>query len=108
MHPLVYLPVLVALLVLPQPRSVGGGDAIRDFGLASEGVGWLQTESRLIWTDNEGRDWRELGAVEGELITADFVSPQLGWAIAIAPGMTGSGVLTHGENAGRRRDLATG
>jgi len=89
MYLLVYSLAFLALLGLPQPGTVNP-EAIRDLGLVSEGVGWLQTDSRLVWTDDEGREWRELGPIEGQVVTADFVSPQLGWAIAIDPGMTGS------------------
>ncbi len=94
MHAPLYWLALAVLFFLPQPRPAGDVETIRDIGLVSEGVGWLQAGNRLVWTANEGQDWRELGTVEGELLTADFVSPLLGWVIAIAPGMTGDDALT--------------
>ncbi len=89
---LVYSLAFLTLLGVPQPGITANPEIIRDVGLVSEGVGWLQTDSRLVWTDNEGRDWRELGPIGGQIVTADFVSPQLGWAIAIDSAMAGSGL----------------
>lgn len=102
MYLLVYGLAFLAFFGLPQPGIGAKPEVIRDLGLVSEGVGWIQTDSRLVWTDNEGRNWREPGPIDGELLTADFVSPQLGWAIALEPAMAGSGVLViaHTQDGG--------
>ncbi len=92
MYLLIYWLALLAVYGLPQPGMTANPEIIRGFGLVSEGAGWLQTDSRLVWTDNEGQAWRELAPIEGQLVAADFISPQLGWAIAVDPALAGGGL----------------
>ena len=93
MYLLIHWLAFLALFGFPQPGITADSEIIRNTGLVSERVGWLLTDSRLVWTDNEGQEWRDLRPIEGRLVTADFVSSQLGWAIAIDSEMAG-GALT--------------
>ena len=86
---LVFWLAFLALTGLLQPGITTNSEGIRDLGLMAEGVGWLRTDSRLVWTDNEGQDWRELNPIGGELVAADFISPQLGWVVAVDRAMAG-------------------
>ncbi|MFH2104069.1 MAG: glycoside hydrolase domain-containing protein [Chloroflexota bacterium] len=86
----------------PQLQIVNPG--IQEFEVISENHGWLLFNYRLFWTDDNGRNWREITpayAAQATIGAVKFIDPQRGWAIlTITDGSPMSYILARTVNGG--------
>ncbi|HEX7312943.1 MAG TPA: glycoside hydrolase domain-containing protein [Pyrinomonadaceae bacterium] len=72
-------------------------DLVRAFQLVSGKTGWALTKTRLLWTINSGRQWKDITPPlpGGKVLGAFFLDASNGWCVlAAADERTGTNYLT--------------
>ncbi len=60
---------------------------VTDIRMLAPGVGWAQTAHGLMWTENNGKEWREIELpskpITGGGSVVSFLDPHRGWALLV-------------------------